>query len=129
MWSSLSEKIGNVVIQLRRNLVLFCRLVSPILIMNSVKSLIVTNIVRKMNFEVAWGNLEAENFFRRKLLRQTLVFKWNNAIRESFDLFSASIKKCFDWGRILGKYQKVSKYYVHDCVQFFFYVLKNNSNW
>ena len=79
MWSSLSEKIGKVVIQLRQNLVLFCRLVSPILSLKSVKSLIVTNIVPKMNFEVAWGNLEAENFFRRqssrKPLRQTLVFK------------------------------------------------------
>ena len=32
---------------------------------------------------------------------ETIILMWNNAIGENFDLFSASIKKCFDWGGIL----------------------------
>ena len=59
----------------------------------------------KMNFGDAWGKLSAENCVERQsrteYMRKTLVLMWNNALRESFDLFSASIAKSFDWGGIL----------------------------
>ena len=54
-----------------------------------------------MNFEEEWGKLDAENSVKRQLwtkyIWQTLVLMWFNAIRDIFDFFSASNKKCFDW--------------------------------
>ena len=38
----------------------------------------------------------------QKYMRETLDLMWNNATPECFDLFSASIKKCFHSGGILG---------------------------
>ena len=57
-------------------------------------------IVPQMNFEGEWGKLEAENCFQReswtKYMKQTLVLIRKNALRESFDFFSANIKKYFE---------------------------------
>ena len=74
----LSKKIGKTVIQVRQNLALFRNLVALSLCWNCMKTLIVTKIVVKMNFEEAWDTLEAENIFQRQLwtnyVRQTVVF-------------------------------------------------------
>ena len=86
LWKHLSSK--------RQILELFCILVALILGWNCVKGLRVTNIVKKINWEEVWGELEAKNCLQRepftKYLRQTLDFKWNNALREKFKfVFSA----------------------------------------
>ena len=74
----LSKKIGKTVIQVRQNLALFRNLVALSLCWNCMKTLIVTKIVVKMNFEDAWDTLEAENIFQRQswtnYVRQTVVF-------------------------------------------------------
>ena len=74
----LSKKIGKTVIQVRQNLALFRNLVALSLCWNCMKTLIVTKIVVKMNFEEAWDTLEAENIFQRQswtnYVRQTVVF-------------------------------------------------------
>ena len=38
-----------------------------------VKSLIVTIIVPKMNFEGAWGKLQAENYFQRQSWKKYMI--------------------------------------------------------
>ena len=77
--------------QVRQNLALFCKLVALTLSWNCVKGIIVTKTLKKFKFEVAWSKLEAKPFFQRqswiKYLRQTLVFMWNSAIRENFNLY------------------------------------------
>ena len=74
----LSKKIGKTVIQVRQNLALFRNLVALSLCWNCMKTLIVTKIVVKMNFEEAWDTLEAENIFQRQswtnYVRKTVVF-------------------------------------------------------
>ena len=74
----LSKKIGKTVIQVRQNLALFRNLVALSLCWNCMKTLTVTKIVVKMNFEEAWDTLEAENIFQRQswtnYVRQTVVF-------------------------------------------------------
>ena len=74
----LSKKIGKTVIQVRQNLALFRNLVALSLCWNCMKTLIVTKIVVKMNFEEAWDTLEAENIFQTQswtnYVRQTVVF-------------------------------------------------------
>ena len=74
----LSKKIGKTVIQVRQNLALFRNLVALSLCWNCMKTLIVTKIVVKMNFEEAWDTLEAGNIFQRQswtnYVRQTVVF-------------------------------------------------------
>ena len=52
--------------QVRKNLALFSNLVGLILSWNLVKNLIVTGIVKKMNFEGTLGKLEAKNCFQRQ---------------------------------------------------------------
>ena len=96
----LTEKIGKVAIQVRQNLALFSCLISLTLSWKCVKNLILTKIVLQIKFEGEWGKLEAENCFQReswtKYMKQTLVLIRNNTLRESFDFFSANIKKCFE---------------------------------
>ena len=96
----LSEMIGKVAIQVRQNLALLCSLVFLILSWKCVKSIIMIKIVPKTTLGGAWGKLQAGNCVRRqswtKYMRQTLVLMSNNTVRESFALFSASFKKCFD---------------------------------
>ena len=54
-----------------------------------------------MKFEEEYGKLEADKCFQKeswtKYMRQTLVLMWINAIQETFDFFSASNEKRFDW--------------------------------
>ena len=69
--------IGEVVIQVKQNLALFCSIVSLILSWNSVKSFTVRKVFPKMKFEEEYGKLEADKCFQKeswtKYMRQTLV--------------------------------------------------------
>ena len=97
-WKS-SYQVGKI-LSLSRNLI------ALILAWNCVKGLTVTKIVKQINFEEVWGELEAkscfQNQFRTKYLRQTLVFMWNSGLREGsisiFKEFCASIDKIFILG-------------------------------
>ena len=93
IWTSI-KRSGKYLSSKRQILELFCILVALILGWNCVKGLRVKNIVKKINWEEVWGELEAKKCLQRepftKYLRQTLVFKWNNALREKFKfVFSA----------------------------------------
>ena len=68
-WKSLDTEFGPQwkdrwsSFQVRQNLALFHNLLALTLSWNCVKSLIVTKIVQKMNFEETWGELETKYCF------------------------------------------------------------------
>ena len=71
------------------------------------KGLTVTRIVKEINGEGVWGDLEAKNCFQRqsftKYLRLTLAFMRNSALREKFlRKFFDSINKIFILAGKLG---------------------------
>ena len=89
---------------------LLCKSVTLILDWNYVKSLRVTNIVKRIKFERAWGKLEPKYCFQRqslpKYMRQNLVLVWNRALRQKFNFnFWTAFRlywQNFDFGRKTG---------------------------
>ena len=75
----------------RQFLALFCILVALILGWNFAKSLRVTKIVKQIKFEGVCDRSEAKNCLKKqpftKYLRQTLLFRWNRALREMLNFF------------------------------------------
>ena len=114
-WKSLDTKFGPQwkdqwsSFQVRQDLALFHILLALTLSWNCVKSLIVTKIVQKMNFEETWGELETEYCFQRhgqgilrKLWFSCGIAQWGRALISIFRHVSASVGGAFglrggDW--------------------------------
>ena len=73
----------------------FYKLGALILNQNCVKSLRFTKIFKQIKFEEAWDESEAKNSLQRqswtKDLRQTLVFMWNSALRETLNFYFSGV--------------------------------------
>ena len=88
--------------KVRQNLALFYNLVALILDQNCAKDCRVTKIVKETKFEEARGKLDTKN----DLLRKTLVFMWNSALREIFNFYFSVVfcwyQQNFHFGGRLG---------------------------
>ena len=69
------------------------------------KSIIVTKIVRKMDFERSWGELDAEGCFQEqswaRCMGQGLIFVGNSAVREGFNFYFSAVF-CYFQGKAFG---------------------------
>ena len=69
------------------------------------KSIIVTKIVGKMDFERSWGELDAKGCFQGQswtgCMRQALIFVGNAAMREGFNFYFSAVF-CYFRGGAFG---------------------------
>ena len=86
-----------------QNVALFCNLVALILGRNCVK------IQNSSKIKLQWAStkLEVKSCFQRqswtKCLRQTLVFIWNRALRQNFDLYFLAVFRYYQQNFYFGK--------------------------